>query len=207
MKLNQIQQTIIISLVIGAVAGVSGAFFVAGSQKPSDNDLIKSFYETENAVYVSPHTLRKKMDKSDKNYILVDLRSQQEYEKEHIVGAVSIPTYKDPNTSISIDTEKAEKERIISEFSKLDKSKEVIVYCYSMPCMTGRKVGKLLAESNLYVKHLGVGWNEWRYFWDLWNHDAETKVDPKDYVVSGKEPGTPKQKELPSPCGAGELSC
>ena len=49
--------------------------------------------------------------------------------------------------------------------------------------MTGRKMGKLLAEHEIFVKHLAIGWNEWRYFWTQWNHEHEwgnTKVE--DYV-------------------------
>lgn len=46
-------------------------------------------------------------------------------------------SYKDPDTSAY-----EEKDRIINEFKKLPKDKDIIVYCYSIPCMTGRKVGK-----------------------------------------------------------------
>ncbi len=148
------------------------------------------------------------MDKGEQRYILVDVRSAEEYETEHIVGALNIPAYKNPNTSISLDTEKEERERIIGSFRELNKQgKDVIVYCYSMPCMTGRKIGKLLAEHDIYVKHLGVGWNEWRYFWSLWNHDGETPTNVKDYVASGKEPGKPIIIDTFSPCRAGELGC
>ena len=161
--MNQTLKTIFISAIVGALIGSGVALIIPKFQKPTNKELIKEFYEVENAVYVSPHTLRKKMSKGETNdYILVDLRSQQEYEKEHIVTAINIPAYKDPNTS-AYD----EKGRIIGSFKKLieeDTNKEIVVYCYSMPCMTGRKIGKMLAENDIYVKHLGIGWNEWRYF-------------------------------------------
>lgn len=205
--MNQIIQTILISAVVGAVAAGAVAFAVIRYQKPQEptsEELIKDFYLTENAVHVSPHSLRTKMMKGQTNdYVLVDLRSQEEYEREHIVMAVNIPAYKDPNTS-AYD----EKDRIIGAFRALPKDKDIIVYCYSTPCMTGRKIGKMLAENGIYVKHLGIGWNEWRYYWNLWNHDGEAPTNVLDYVVSGKEPGVPKGiKELPSPCGEGDLSC
>lgn len=63
------------------------------------------------------------------------------------------------------------------------------MYCYSGPCMTGRKIGKMLADQGIYVMHLGIGWQEWRYYWNLWNHDGETKVNPSDYIWSGPERG------------------
>lgn len=197
--------TIILSAFIGAIIGVGMATYIFNNSKPvdkTDNDRIKEFYLTENAVHVSPHSVRKKMDKGDNGYVLVDLRSAQEYEKEHVVGAINIPAYKDPEHSAYDEVD-----RIVGEFAKLPKEKEIIVYCYSMPCMTGRKIGKMLTEHNIYVKHLGIGWNEWRYFWNLWNHDGEAESKMEDYVVSGKEPGTPKAQEASNSCSVGEFGC
>lgn len=204
--LNKIKLQILISSIIaGALAGALTALLILSLQKPqpkSTAELIEDFYLVENAVHVSPHGLRKNMDKGDSSFVLVDLRSAQEYEKEHVVGAINIPAYKDPETS-AYD----EEERIVNSFQNLPQDKDIIVYCYSMPCMTGRKIGRLLAEHGIYVKHLGIGWNEWRYFWNLWNHDMEKTSKVEDYVVSGKESGAPKKQELPAPCGEGELSC
>ena len=204
--MNQTIKTIIISAIIGALVGSGVVFLFQNKQKSTEQDLIKEFYEIENAVYVSPHSLRQKMSKGQTiDYVLVDLRSQEEYEKEHIVGAVTVPAYKDPNTS-AYD----ERDRIIGQFQELinkSPNEEIVVYCYSMPCMTGRKIGKMLAENGIYVKHLGIGWNEWRYFWNLWNHDGEAPTNVEDFVISGKEPGVPKVQELPSPCGEGDFSC
>ena len=203
---NRAIKTIIISSIIGAVVGSGAVFVFQSNQKPTEQELIKEFYEIENAVYISPHSVRQKMSKGQTgDYVLVDLRSQEEYEKEHIVTAVNIPAYKDPNTS-AYD----EKERIIGQFKELienNSGKDIIVYCYSAPCMTGRKIGKMLTEQKIYVQHLGIGWNEWRYFWNLWNHDGETKTKAEDYIISGKEAGVPKAQELPSPCGKGEFGC
>ena len=199
-------KTILLASIIGAVVGSSVTFLFENNQKSTEQELITEFYEIENAVYVSPHSLRQKMAKGQTNdYMLVDLRSREEYETEHIVTAVNIPAYKDPNTS-AYD----ERDRIVGQFQELIKNnpdREIIVYCYSMPCMTGRKIGKMLTESGIYVKHLGIGWNEWRYFWDLWNHDSELPTNVEYCVVSGKEPGVPNVHELPSPCAEGEFSC
>jgi len=200
-------QKILIVAIIGSLIGSFITYSVINF-KPNPDRLIKEFYDIENAVNISPHGLRKRMDKGDINYNLVDVRSAEEYEKEHIVGAINIPLYKDSNTSISLEKEENEKERILNSFKDLLKQeKEIILYCYSSPCMSGRKVGKLLADNGIYVKTMNIGWNEWKYSWDSWNHDGETKVDPKDYVVSGKEPGKPKVKDLKSTCGSGELDC
>lgn len=192
-----------LAVLVGILIGTNAVLFRDRAKKPPSEDLIREYYEVENAVKVSPHGLRKLMDKGDQSFVLVDLRSPQEYEKEHVVGAVNIAAYTDPNT-----TAYHEKDRILSQFRALPQDKDIIVYCYSTPCMTGRKIGLMLAENGLFVKHLGIGWNEWRYEWRLWNHEPEwEKTKPEDYVVSGKEPGEPKKFELPSPCGEGPFSC
>ena len=204
--MSQHTHTIVLSALVGAVIGAGAVLVTERAFAPSEEKLIEDFYLTENAVHVSPHSLRRKMDKGEHDYVLVDTRSPQEYEREHIVGAVSIPAYTDPNTSAY-----NEKERIIGQFRTLieeNPGKNIITYCYSIPCMTGRKVGKILAEEGIHVQTLGIGWNEWRHSWEFWNHEHEWRTTrPEDYVWSGKEPGVPTQREAPSPCGAGEFSC
>ena len=197
--MKQSFKIIILAIVFGALAGILSAFIFLNFQTPSQENLIKDFYLTENAVHVSPHGIRKSMDKGENSFILVDLRSQEEYEREHIIGAVNVPAYKDPDTSAYGDVE-----RIVNSFKELksqNSDKDIIVYCYSMPCMTGRKIGQMLAEEGIYVQHLEIGWNEWRYFWTLWNHEGEWNItDVNDYIATGKEPGTPKVKINSSAC-------
>ncbi len=144
------------------------------------------------------------MATGDDSFILVDLRSSEEYEREHITGAINIPVYKTPDESAYDDVN-----RIVREFSQLSQDKEIIVYCYSIPCMSGRKVGKMLAERGIFVKHLGIGWNEWRYYWNLWNHEHEwQKTNVKDYVTSGKKPGKVNSQTNPNACPIeGNLGC
>lgn len=193
-------------VITGLVAGVVGgalAFAALQYAGESKHALIRDFYMVENAVHVSPHGLRKKMDERKTDYILVDLRSAQEYEKEHIAGAINIPAYSDPDTSAYGDTE-----RIVGAFKALPEGKSVIVYCYSMPCMTGRKIGQMLTEHDIYVQHLGIGWNEWRHFWTLWNHEHEwSKTKVLDYISTGKEPGEPKSTPTITPCSDGTFGC
>lgn len=204
--MNNISVPVLIASLVGGLCGGALVFFAMERIQETPEARIAEFYETENAVHVSPHGLRKKMtDGKTADFVLVDLRSAEEYEKEHIITAVNVPAYKDPNTS-AYD----EKERIVSSFKELiekNPGKEIVVYCYSMPCMTGRKIGAMLAHEGVYVKHLNIGWNEWKYYWNLWNHDAETPVSPKEYVQKGKEPGAMKAKGIPAPCGEGEYGC
>lgn len=198
-----------IGIVIGValITGVFGGLIGANIPFEKSNEaLIEDFYRTELAVQVSPHSLRKKLTKGESSVVLVDLRSQEEYETAHIITAVNVPAYKNPNESAYSDVE-----RIVNSFTELraeNPDKDIVVYCYSTPCMTGRTIGKMLAEHDIYVKHLGIGWNDWKYDWDMWNHDGETKVNPFDYIASGAEPGTLKEGEHPEACPiSGEFGC
>ena len=199
--MEKITALIAIAIFFGLLGGFLANIFLEDYN--SENSLIKEFYLTENAVHISPHSLRLNMDKGVDNYVLVDVRSQEEYEKEHIIGAINIPAYKDKKTPAYDETE-----RIVKEFSALPKNKEIIVYCYSMPCMSGRKIGKLLVENGIYVKQLGIGWNEWRYDWNNWNHEFEWEItDVKDYIYQGKESGKPKLKINSTSCSLGSIGC
>lgn len=141
--------------------------------------IIRDFYETENAILVSPHSLRKWIDAGEITFTLVDLRSAEEYEQGHIRGALNIPAYRDKDHNAY-----EEIERIVFSFQKLPKEKDIIVYCYSRACMTGKKIGKILAENNIFVKHLNIGWNEWRHEWRSWNHEHEWDIDEDMYIES-----------------------
>ncbi len=197
------KKLLFISALFGIIVGVVATFLIGEILKKDSDRLIEEFYRIENAVSVSPHGLRGKMDKGDTSFVLVDLRSDEEYQKEHIIGAINIPAYKNKYTPAY-----EEEERIVSAFRTLPEEKEIIVYCYSAPCMTGRKIGLLLAENKIYVKHLGIGWSEWRFHWTLWNHEHEWKeVSPEEYVAKGKEPGVPKKRDSLSPCKEGSYGC
>ncbi|MBI3332327.1 rhodanese-like domain-containing protein [Candidatus Peregrinibacteria bacterium] len=201
--MKPVTTVIVLMLPFSLLAGVGGGYLSILTYQPSKEALIREFYDTENAVHVSPHSIRKKIAEGAQDFILVDLRSQEEYEKEHIVGAVSIPAYKDRDTS-----DYGAVDRIVAAFREFPKDKNIIVYCYSMPCMTGRKIGQMLTEHGIYVQHLGIGWNEWRHFWTLWNHEHEwSRTNVEEYVASGKEPGSFKGTPSTTPCTEGQFGC
>ncbi len=151
---------------------------------------IANTYEDEMVTFVSPTTVKKYIDQKNKNYILVDLRSKQEYDTEHITTAINIP-------AVSLNTD-----QLVASFKRLPTNKEIIVHCYSASCTLGRQVGQTLAEHGIYVKEMDVGWNEWRYHWDLWNPGAGP-LDGKVYIVAGAaDPNAPI-----IPCTVGMFGC
>ena len=196
---NMNMKKCILTIIMAAVVA-QGVYWLneqhKAKQTPPD---IYDYYTDETATMVSPHSIRKRMVSGTDNFVLVDVRSAEEYEREHIVGALSVPAYVDKENSANTDTE-----RVIENFKQIitdNPSKEVIIYCYSSSCMTGRKIGKALADAGVYVKEMTIGWNEWRFFWKQWNYPHEWEdINPADYVATGTEPGTFAGDTLIVPC-------
>ena len=190
---------IIFLLVI--FVGIQGTLLVDRLTPPSQNDLITQYYAVASATLDSPHHIRKALDAGEVDFVLVDVRTEQEYIESHIVGAVNI------DASLP-------KETIISKYLELEKAqpdKQIIIYCYSSACLTGRKIGNMLAQNNIFVKEMSVGWNEWRYDFNSWNYPNEWEsLDASRYVVSGIEPGEipPLDDTVVPPCRIdGEFGC
>ncbi len=182
--------------IFGAFFGIISAKFMINyyiNDLESQNNLIKDYYDTGTATLISPHHLRKDIMKGDSYlYNLVDLRLIEEYEEEHIITAINIPVQLSINEKLALNyTNVTDEERIVSAFRALgNNGKQTVVYCYSSACMTGRNVGRLLAENGIFVKELGVGWNDWRYDWNAWNYPSEwAETEVLEYVFSGSEPG------------------
>ena len=86
---------LLIPVIIPLFSGFIGIFigiFINKIIPVNQNERISNFYEDEMSTVVSPTTLKKWIDTKDNNYILVDLRSTAEYNAEHFVTAINIPT-------------------------------------------------------------------------------------------------------------------
>lgn len=163
-----------------------------------------AYYANSVATLVSPHNLRERMAHGKDDYVLVDVRAAEDYERGHIVTAINIDT--GTGAERTTDDVLREFERVVED----NPDKEIITYCYSAACMNGRKVGNFLAENGVYVKEMTVGWNEWRYDWEMWNYDTEWDTyQVEDFIAVGTEPGeVPLSVQTIAPCGVeGELSC
>ncbi|MFT5832175.1 MAG: rhodanese-related sulfurtransferase [Candidatus Paceibacteria bacterium] len=191
------------NIIIGFVLGVAAVYFglISGGQSTStEQDKIAAYYSNSAATLVSPHNIRERMSHGKDTYVLVDVRAEEDYLREHIVTAINIDTGRE------LDVVLLEFKQLIEE----NPNKEIIIYCYSAACMNGRKAGNFLADNGVYVKEMTIGWNEWRYGWEMWNYDTEwADVQVEDFVVSGSEPGTVPESAISiQPCSIeGELSC
>lgn len=115
--------------------------------KPTENPTEMPTGKPQEQVYmnITAEEAKKKMDALD-DYILLDVRTQEEYDEKHIPGAILIPDYE--------IREKAEQ-------MLTDKSKTIFVYCRS-----GRR-SKLASEILLELGYKSIlefgGINDWPY--------------------------------------------
>lgn len=107
--------------------------------------MMKDFYLTEDAVGVSPVDYIRALKSGNSIGTLIDLRNKEDYDFGHLRSALNIPAAQ------------MSRPQLLAAFRNLPKDKPIITYCYSSYCMLSIKVGKYLAENNLYVKHLNVG--------------------------------------------------
>lgn len=184
-------KNIFIFFLLTFLTSFFSAYFALTIYKKSQvpKDYFREYYDSENAVAVSPATLRKLIDDQDKNFVLVDLRSSEEYNLEHIVGALSIP---------AVTMNEAD---IVAAFEKLPKDKQIIMHCYSAYCMLARQVGQVLAKYRINAKELNVGWSEWKYYWGIWNPGEDPKNGLK-YLEKGTGSTT-----TPPKCTGGQFGC
>lgn len=93
---------------------------------------------------------------------LVDIRSENSYQKEHIRYAISIP--------VSIDSSGAihDEARVLSDFKKLSSNRPIVIYGENQFSLTPHVLSEFLRKNGVQTKKLTVGWNEFRHLSNFW---------------------------------------
>lgn len=94
---------------------------------------------------IDSRTLSKIIKAKNPNYIIVDVRDKEEYEREHIPTAIHIPRHE-----------------LEKHLSKLSKEKKVVVYCHDSGCLASTKAALALAEKGHNTMELLGGFEEWK---------------------------------------------
>lgn len=157
--------------VLFVLAGVVLAIFVYQLIIP----LIQSI------SFVKPHVLSKQGNdywaKQDQFYYdpiqivtysstatLVDIRRNEEYKAEHIMGAINIPV----ETKAEDQNEISNKKEVLEAFKKLDSKKEIVIYGDNSYSSKPIKTAALLTQKGIPVQVMSVGWNEFRHLTNFW---------------------------------------
>lgn len=127
-------------------------------------DDIRHSLQTVASLYVSPVDLITLISEKQDSFTLVDVRSSALFEKAHIQTAVNIPDV----TRSSIDS--------IRAFP-------VIVYGESPYSQATLQAAKAVSSAGKDVRILSIGWNEFRFFPNLWMpEDWGNRVQIDDYL-------------------------
>lgn len=106
---------------------------------------LKAFFEIKLQAELGPHDLKRRIGDGDADFILVDVRSEDGYQKERIPGAVSIPF-----------------EELSNRWKEIPKSKEAVVYCWNTHCLLAPRAALFLTKHGYRVKHLLGGIADWK---------------------------------------------
>ena len=123
------------------------------------------FYEAKLAYEIDSWDLSEALKNGDE-VIVIDTRSKEAYEDEHIPGAVNIP-----HRTMSEETTK-----------NLDKSKTYITYCDGIGCNASTKGALNMAKLGFKVKELLGGLDWWKR--DGYSTDGKCVTDSR-YVSCG----------------------
>jgi len=118
---------------------------------------------TVHTLYYDPLDMLTEVVSKTHSVIFLDVRSADEYTKEHVKGAVSLPLYKITNGAVAY--------RNISTLTiptVVDRSKLVVVYGPSTSFQRQQDLVSLLKRKGYTTQLLAVGWNELRHFQNIW---------------------------------------
>lgn len=140
------------------------------------------FLGNEKFTHIDPVLLKGFLDTQKKDILIVDIRSNAEYNAGHIKRAINIPLYTDyrrPYETLE------DREKWISEIKKEGRSSpEIIVYGYRPDADLLLVSIERLRKERTGIKILSVGYGDWQGgFWN-WIPGAEMNmtVNINDYI-------------------------
>ena len=96
---------------------------------------------------MSPYGLNALMEEGASGYLVIDVRSSEEYDAGHIHGALNIPL---------VDLPKM--------LSEIPRDKTIVTYCGSITCQLAPKAALELAQKGFPVMELHGGFKEWQSY-------------------------------------------
>jgi len=93
----------------------------------------------------SPYGLKETLESTPGNIVLVDVRDEEAFRKEHILGATNIPA-----------------SELVKRLADLPKDRTIVTYCWDMTCALAPKAALELAQKGFKVQFLAGGIEEWK---------------------------------------------
>ena len=99
------------------------------------------------ALETDPADVHAAMTAGDADFVVIDVRSREDYREAHVPGAFSLP-YREISAS--------------SAAAALGSARYAVVYCWGIHCNAGTKGALRLAELGIPVKEMLHGIDGWR---------------------------------------------
>lgn len=106
-----------------------------------------------------PLLLAQKLKKGDRDVLLIDIRSKEDYEKGHIVTALNLPVFGTGLMSESGNLNEAGIEKAMSGVIK--DGQIVVLYGQNAYSTTPTAIAQLLMDQYPDIKPLAIGFDEW----------------------------------------------
>ena len=133
----------------------------------------------KNSSYsLDPLVLLEKIRSGSDDYLLIDIRTLDEYENGHIKTALSMPVYETDLVDENWEIDKGRIRKAIND--KFGNKDMVIVYGHSQHSSLSPKVADSIGEKAI---PLGIGWNEWAHFKQWWVPEGKwDDIDISEYI-------------------------
>jgi rhodanese-related sulfurtransferase len=93
----------------------------------------------------TPYGLKTALETTPGNVVIVDVRDEEAFRKEHILGATCIPAAE-----------------IVKRLAELPRDRTIVTYCWDMTCALAPKAALELAQKGFKVQFLAGGIEEWK---------------------------------------------
>lgn len=119
----------------------------------------------------------------DTEYVLVDLRSKKEFEIEHIRGAINLPVYEDISELKDFELDQNDFLKTFEDVT--DPKNTYIIYGNTENSFYVKDALQMLRRAGKNAYRLGIGWNEWRHFRNLWIPESQWDTFNLDMYLDG----------------------
>lgn len=109
------------------------------------------YFKDELAFTANPSSMKNAVKNKDSSILIIDLRKREHYKQGHVPGAINLPFDEWNN----FDGSKV-------DFSKLDKNKMHLVYCYEHYCSLSLRAAHLFALNGYPVKEVKGGFKAYK---------------------------------------------
>jgi rhodanese-related sulfurtransferase len=108
---------------------------------------VVSWFETKLEAEWGPYDLQHALDGKSSEVVVLDTRSPDAYEEEHIPQAINIPG-----------------DQLEKRLNELPKNKAIVPYCWTITCHLATRAALLLAQNGFRVHELAGGIGMWKEY-------------------------------------------